>query len=87
MLDTIQYYKWLESQGVDYSSVRGLAKLPTHHPSRPGFGKLLSVKLEDGSVTRLKEWPPFSDAVIFNRRHYCEDGGPTVPQDWERKFD
>ena len=50
MLDTIQYYKWLESQGVDYSSVRGLAKLPTHHPSRPGFGKLLSVKLEDGSV-------------------------------------
>lgn len=81
LLDTLKYYDWLDSHGASWDTVKGLAFVWVNKPgSRPTKG--LSVKLKSGKVLTLP-LPPFSDAVIWNRRHYCEDGGPTVPQGWQ----
>lgn len=82
LIDTLHYYRWLQSQGLSWDIIQGIAPQTTtysklsmsercHFPKeyRKGLGRetpLVNFKLTDQTVT-YRRWPPFDDAVIYNR--------------------
>ena len=78
--ETLQYYAWLEEHGVStpWETVKGIARLPSTYlrwnqipkPYRPEkrdrSADVMGIAMRDGSH-RILPWPPFSDAVIYNR--------------------
>lgn len=82
LLETLEYYTWLEDQGLSWDVIRGLACLPNtginwqripkhirdqHKRGDYTSSGLAGYKLIDGANIVLP-WPPYDDNVLFNRR-------------------
>jgi hypothetical protein len=69
LLNTLRYYAWLEEVGLSWSEIRGVAS--TFKGPAWKMKRLVSYKLSSGKVVE-KDWPPFDDAVIYNRSYIEE---------------